>query len=389
MANRKSAEKLNICIYALFLAGYFACLCFLFYNQLSTVNDRFESDTLVHVRFAVEDHYYYSLSSYLYAFLNLFGHVNISVSIMLALITVGSVWLTYILMDRIAGVCNITVPKWFMYIGSFAMNLATGFYIRVANVRHYIGYQSGNMWHNSTYTFMRFMALITLIYYIKIADTYRQGIKFKEWLIFTLLLSVTTGFKPSFLTVFAPFLLIKLIYDWIKGTKFLNIFIMGTTVFMPIGIMALESMVLFPGDGNSGYMIAPFKALSMRGDHPKVSLVLSVLFPLCVLFFNLKNIKYDKIYSGSLIIWLVGFLEVFLLIETGDRALDSNFFWGYSISIFIVFIASLLKAYKSFKESKSRFRVPIAITESAILIWHVISGIWYFTLLLKGFTYFV
>ena len=52
------------------------------------------------------------------------------------------------------------------------------------------------------------------------------------------------------------------------------------SVIPSLAVMALQSMVL-GGEGN-GFAIAPFKALSMRGDHPKVAVIVSVLFPLMV-----------------------------------------------------------------------------------------------------------
>lgn len=383
-------NKLNNVCYIFVLLIYFVSLSYLIYNQLTNYGSgKFESDTLAHFELATIDHYYYSLSSFIYVLLNFLGGYEYSVSALLAGINVGSVILAKVLLEKLFENAEINVQDSLINILSLILNFVNGFYISIVNKRHYIGYQSGNMWHNSTYIFMRFFAIITLIFYLKICEKYKNTFRLKEWFLLTFLLIITTGFKPSFLTVFAPFLLIKLLYDLIKGTRFANVFIMGTTVLPAIGIMFLESSVLFPGGGNSGYAIAPFAGLSLRGDHPKVSLVLSILFPLTVLLFNIKNIKHDKIYLGSLIMWLIGFLEVFLLIETGDRAKDGNFFWGYSIAIFFWFIVSAVRAYKSYVESDSRIKHIIVGVEGAVLVWHFISGIWYYILLLQGFTYFV
>lgn len=384
------SDKLNKIVYACCLLLYFSALVYLFYNQLVySGTGIYESDTAVHVEFAVKDRYFYSLSSFVYAFLDLLPGINVTVSVMLSALTVGSVCLTKKLLVILFERNTLSPDEAVLNILSFSLNLSIGFYISFVNKAHYIGYQSGNMWHNSTYIFMRFFALLTLIYYLKINDTYKDGFSLKEWLFFSFLLAVTTGFKPSFLTVFAPFLLIKLLYDWTCHTKFINVFKLGTTVFPAIFVMALESMVLFPGEGDSGYMIAPFKALSMRGNHPKVSLILSILFPLCVLAFNIKDIFKDKLYLGGLIIWFIGFMEVFLLVETGSRSQDGNFFWGYSISLFIWFIISAVKAYKTYTQSESCYTIYIIIIQGLILGWHVISGIWYFVLLLQGYTYFI
>lgn len=389
--NAGKINKINRIVYGVSLSAYFVALFFLFYKQLTVypVNGQFESDTFVHLRFAVEDGYFYSLSSFVYAFLNLLPGVQISVALLLAAMTVGSILLTKRLLVFLFDYYACTPAEFVINLLSVVLNISIGFYISVVNKAHYIGYQSGNMWHNSTYVFMRFFALVTLLYYLKIAESYKASFSFANWLIFSFLLAVTTGFKPSFLTVFAPFLLCKLLYDWANKTSFKNIFFFGTTVFPGILVMFIESLVLFPGSGESGYRISPFAALSMRGDHPKVSLVLSIAFPLLVLALNCTKILKDKIYFGSIVIWAIGFLEVFLFIETGERAKDSNFFWGYSIAIFIWFIVSTVRAYATYVKSSGKLLKITGIVQALILGWHFISGIWYFVLLLQGNTYFI
>lgn len=384
-------HKTNRILYSVILTAYFVGLVFLFYNQLTTyaISGRYESDTLVHVRFAVEDGYFYSLSSFVYAFFNLFPGISVSVSVLLAGLTVGSVLLTRKLLYVLFDIYETAVSETGLNLLSIVLNVAIAFYVSFVNRAHYIGYQSGNMWHNSTYIFMRFFALITLLYYVKIREKYKKEFTFTNWVVFSFLLMITTGFKASFLTVFAPFLLVKLLYDWAHKAPFKNVFFFGTTVFPAIFVMYLESLVLFPGTGESGYKISPFEALSLRGDHPKISLILSIAFPLCVLLFNGAKLLKDKIYLGSFIIWVIGFLEVFLFVETGERALDGNFFWGYSIALFIWFAVSAVRMVVSCKQSLSKINTGIFVCQVLILAWHFISGIWYFVLLLQGNTYFI
>ena len=394
--NSSKSERVSKFIYVVFLCIYAGFLAFLFRNQLQVLLDGttlFESDTAVHVSFAVYSGYYHSLAAFIYLFfVRVFGlEVGIIlITATLTAVTVFAIPLTARLISDFVKRSGRDMPLWSVLLCSFLANIHTAFYISLANKQHYIGYQCANMWHNSTYIFMRFFAVLTLIAFMKIYDGYEEGIDIIKWLKFTLLLTVTTGFKASFLTVFAPLLAILLLRDLIYGEKFKRVFGMALSVVLPLGVMIIQSIVLSGSDGSNGYSISPFKGLSMRGDHPKVTLILSVAFPLCVLFLHIKDFYRDKYYFWSLVMWLIGFLEVFLFIETGERALDSNFMWGYSISLFFVFIASMVKLAGDFmnKSAGVSFKTFCYIS-AAVGLWHVISGIWYFALLLTGVTYFV
>lgn len=352
----------------------------------------FESDTAVHVRFAVEDHYFHSLAAFIYIFLSWLPGSDFLIAAVLTIMTCGAIISTKLLILKVLSIKNLEMSESSVDIISFASNILMAFYIKKANSAHYIGYQCANMWHNSTYIFMRFFAITTVIYFIYVYERYKKGVAFKKWLCLTVLLSVTTGFKASFLTVFAPMLACLLLYDLITGTKFKYVFSLGSTVFIPIGVMYLQSLIMAGDTGSNGYAISPFTALSMRGDHPKITLVLSVLFPLVVGLTHIKDFYKDKLYFCTLIMWAFAFLEVFLFIETGDRNLDTNFMWGYSIALFFLFLVSAIKMYEDFSKNILK-NVKLATTlfcgEILIYAWHVVSGLTYFVLLLSGVTYFV
>lgn len=375
-------------IFGMLLLVYGALCFYLYYEQLLyPVTGRFESDTSVHVRFAVEEGYYHSLAAFIYVLLYRLPFRNAAIALVLSLATVASVYLTYRLIDRLS-----KGKKIWAYTGAFFANFVMGFYVSFINKQHYIGYQNANMWHNSTYIFMKVFALLSIICFLDLEESYKEGINIKKLLCFTAYLTVATGFKASFLTVFAPVLAVKLLIDLIKGTKFKRVFAFALTVIPGILVMGLQSIVMSGQGGANGYVISPFTALSMRGDHPKVTLVLSVLFPLWVGLWHIKDFYKDKLYFGSLIMWAVAFLEVFLFLETGERALDSNFFWGYSIALFFVFMSSALKMCEDLAFALKNGR-KIATIYGGIgmfmLVWHVFSGVWYFALLFTGVTYFV
>ncbi len=378
--------------YSIYMAAVviYGCLCgFLYYKQLINYGTGlFEADTPEHVRMAVEDHFAYSITAFIYMFLSLFKYSEVLIASFLGTATALSVVFTDKLIRKCLEIYSVNCPGILVFVGSFVANFVMGFYLKFANVQHYIGYQNANMWHNSTYICMRLVAVFVLIKYIDIYKS--QKLNVKDWLIFAGLLAVSTAVKPSFLVVFAPAMAVALVIDLIKKVPFKKVFVLGCTVFPALAVMALQSMVLFGGDTGNGYTIKPFAALAQRGDHPKVTVILSILFPLVIFFAHIKDFYKDRLYSMGLLVWLWGFLEVFLFAETGQRSGDGNFLWGYSIALFVIFLSSMIKLYKDFNDmKKNAFSTSYVVVATVLLVWHTISGIWYWALLFTGVTYFV
>ncbi len=383
----KKTKAYNI-IYFLALVLYFALAFYLFYSQLTVypvdVQHRFESDTYVHVRFAVEDGYFYSLSSFIYYILSKLPAGMIVISAFLSIATVMSIPLTGILISKIPEAGKM--PPVIRDILSFCANFVMGFYLPFVNRQHYIGYQNANMWHNSTYILMKCAALSAMLFFIDAFKERKDRIGLKNWLLYTCFLAVATGFKASFFTVFAPCLAIVLLYGFIKKeVSFKNAFILAVSVVPSFIVMAVESLVLFD-DSGSGIVIAPFKTFFERGDHPKVSLVTSVFFILIVIVLSVKTIFRDRYYVYGLLMFAVGFVESLLLAEDGARGRDANFLWGYSIALFFMFILSAVKLWQCFKQKE--IKALFAGCAMLVYLWHVFSGVWHFVLLLQGFTYF-
>lgn len=392
MIQKKSfgKNKIYIGIYLLLLTVYFLCAWFLYYKQISLADTgMYESDTAVHISFAVKDHYYHSFAAFIYILLSFLPGPAYTISFLLSLVTVGAVHATKILAKKVFCLYSFEANDFILGFVAFAANLLMAFYVKAANTRHYIGYQSANMWHNSTYTFMKLFAVIYISFFITLYKKYKKGLTVKEWVIASVLLAITTGFKASFFTVFAPLFAVILLIDLIRGTKFSRVFAFGSTVFASFAVMFWQSFVLFGDTSESGYAISPFTALSQRGDHPKVSLVLSVMFPAIVFLFNVKDFYKDKVYYLGLFLGVIGFLQVFLLTETGARAEDSNFFWGYSIALFFLFFVSMVKMIINLFTKTSKSIIAVTAFQAVFLVWHIISGIWYFILLLTGVSYFI
>lgn len=377
---------------------YGICCASLHSNQiLLSYDGSFESDIPAHISMALEDNWFYSLMGLLIKVFYLTGYGPVLLSGLLAITTVATIFATYLLMQELTG-------KYFssgmILVFAFISNIIMPFYLALAGKQRYIGYQSPSVWHNSTYILMKLLGTLTLWYFIKLREKYLEGLKVKEWLIFCGLLILCNAAKPSFCMMFDFAMLSVLIVDLFKKTdiSFLDrlkkIVVFGCAVLPSLLVILWQNNVLFGDDTGNGIVINPGYALAMRGDHPKVTFILSIAFPLFILICNIKDLKWDKRFRFAWVMWLFAFLEVFLLTEEGNRALDSNFFWGYSFAIFVVNILSMVKLIENTKNTEGIYesdvlRISITSIGTVLMAYQCYCGIYFFAQLLKGTTYWM
>ena len=392
--NKFSKDKIGTLFLVILNLIYGGFLVYLHYNQtFFEIGKPFESDLPFHINMAVVDNWYYSFTAFVYVFLYKLPYSNMLVAIFLAVCELLTIYGTYLLLKEVWKKYELKVNTSMTLLSATTLNLLMAFYVKAVNASHYIGYQNATIWHNSTYICMKLLAVFVLWYFMKLMDSYKEKLPIKKWLVFTGLVALSTGIKPSFLMVFAPVMAIMLLIDWIKGVKFLKVFWFGLTVIPSLLIILWQNMVLFGSDTGNSFIIKPFYTLAARSDNPKVALLFSVLFPAIVGIFHIKDVWKDKLYFGSLLVWGFGFLEVFLFVESGTRSKDSNFMWGYSISLFILFLISLVRWVRDLKNKEflgkiKGIRYAYLIITGATFVYHVVSGLWFFGILLSGATYF-
>ncbi|MCR4618661.1 MAG: hypothetical protein K5669_10835 [Lachnospiraceae bacterium] len=405
----KTINKKDLPIKIIFyvLTAVYGGLCFyLFYNQSlqQTYSDSllFESDLPYHISMVVDDGWYYSLTALIYAGLYRLANGTVFIAAFLAICSAATVIATKKFLDELmedGGAVN--------YAGALCLNFVMPFFIRWAGMYRYVSYQSPNVWHNSTYICMRLCAVIFMYFFVKYEKDYKkENLNLKKWLMLTILLALTTFVKPSFLTVFAPALALKLLWDLIKNKiKFIRVFLMGLTVIPSLAIILWQNSVLF-GDDSSGYKISFMETFSFHADHPKVTVLLSLSFPIIVFLCiavgvimdaagnktnkktlkeSVKEICGNKDYIFTIIMAAVGFAEAILLIETGKRSRDGNFLWGYSAAMFFLYITSF-KMWYSFLKQKRWIAFVLC---AAVLVYQIVCGAIFFTRLISGETYFM
>lgn len=385
---RRLGLPIMICMVALY-----GISCLYLYLQQSVqpldYNNRyFQSDLPYHISMIIDDGWYYSFTAYAYQVLYfLAGNKVWPIAVLLAVVSVGTVILTECLLRGLSKQKKGTALTWG---GALILNLVMPFFFEWAGAYRYVSYQSGNLWHNSTYICMRLFALASMIVYLKIEENYKEKIDWKQWSLFMILLVITTGIKPSFLTVFAPAMALKLVWDLFHNIPFKQIFIFGCAVLPACGVVLWQNMVLFGEDTGQGFAWNPWYTFSLHADRPKAAVLCSIAFPLVILLCSLKELWKDKNYYFAWVLTGIGFLEALLLAETGSRSRDGNFVWGYCFAIFYLFLLSFRKWLGMWNCEKHRkiWRVLFMLA-GLVLFYQLYCGVYFFLRLLDGETYFM
>ncbi len=368
-----------------------ACL-YLYYQQsvqpLDYNNRVFQSDLPYHISMIIDDGWYYSFTAYAYQVLYFLA--GKSTCLIAAFLAVVSVW-TVLLTEKLLRMLLEKEKRDGLTVGgALLLNMMMPFFFEWAGKYRYVSYQSGNLWHNSTYLCMRLFAIASLLVYMQIEKNYREKITWKQWVLFAMLLVLTTGIKPSFLTVFAPAMALKLLWDLFHKVSFKQIFIFGCSVLPACGVVLWQNIVLFGEDTGQGFALNPWFTFSLHADRPKAAVLCSIAFPLTVAAFSLKELIKDKKYFFAWLVTGIGFLEALLLAETGSRANDGNFLWGYCFAIFYIFVVSFVKWLEIWKREKCVWlsRAMFAVA-GVVLFYQLYCGVYFFLRLLGGETYFM
>lgn len=355
----------------------------IFYNQ---ANGKFQSDLILHINSAVNSTgEQYTITKPIYRFIHMYLGGNLGIAIFLSLVIIGTIILTKKALDYYStNPKERTIKNWAY---AFLLNFAIAIFIPFVHNAWNSGVQEANEWHNSTFICMKLLGIAIMLLYFKMSEKYLSKIETKNYILFVILLLLVNSIKPNFIIAFAPTMLIFLIIDFIKNIKdkksVINIIIFGSAVLISLSILVYQAKVLYGVDDGSGIGIGFMTLLKAYHKYPVISLIQSIAFPLFILLTNMKTIAKDRKYSFVWIMNTVALAEYLFLQETGIRALDGNFDWGYSFTLMMAFIASVA-LFENIRKDKSKV---YNVAGYLLLAGHIISGIIYFIRLMLGYTF--
>ena len=116
-----------------------------------------------------------------------------------------------------------------------------------------------------------------------------------------------------------------------------------------------------------------------------MSKFLTVCFPVVVMFLWGKQFFKDKLAKFVLAMYIVGFAEAALLMETGERQMHGNFGWGLALGLSFLWIVSLCIYFSNFEKEKVyllkkgyyilKIKYGFAML---VLLWHFLAGVTYY-----------
>ena len=391
---QKESFIMGILWLLIFLYGIFCSI--LYYHQtFHTVGMPFESDLPYHISMAVDDHWFYSLTAILYQIFFLTPCGSLLTAVFLGSVTVGTIAASCVLLQEIAKKTHCEdLPRPLFLLLGFLCNVIMPFYVRSAHYQRYIGYQSASIWHNSTYLCMKLCGIFTLILYLRLEEKYRNGLTAREWISLAGAFVLVNAVKPSFSLVFLPVMALYLLADLFRRIPFIRIFFFGLTVIPSLLVILWQNLILFGGETGNSIEIRYGYTLTLHSLHPKATLLLSIAFPLFVLLFLWKELFRDKWYLMSWLVWGVSLVQVTFLSESGARARDGNFMWGYSFGIFLITVWSVIKLLEAVKSPKGilthrPLRLSFAAVSIAVFVYQCYCGFVFWTQLCQGVTYWM
>jgi len=397
MIRSKQAPWRRQMIVLLILIFYFAAMCWLHYQQLYS-SDGYASDLPTHIQWSVEgtEGKIYSATSLLLAPLyNIFGMVGV-----VALLA-GAQLMAVVVFAW--GLCT-TVSDLAASAGlllSLAVNLSQAVWIPRGGY-WYLGTVSGTNYHNTTYIMLAPFALLAALWFYRAWAGMRSGLRWKDWLIYTLFLTTATAFKASFVFAFAPSLLILLIVDLVRtrGRNLKREILMGCSVLPSIALCLLQSVVLFGGESEGLQLIFtvdwaeyPGKVLvwGLSNEAARRGLVRSFVFIGSVAVLLGRTAWSNFRYRFSFLTFCIAMAEALLLVESGERIADGNLWWGPFICYWILLLESFAaflcgcREWKAGRRAKFwRARVTLC---GVALVWHLVSGICFLVLMMQGNSY--
>lgn len=353
---------------------------YLFYNQAI---QKFESDLYIHIS---ENASNYSITKPIYNIINKYFGGYIGIAVFLALTEIASIAITKKIleyyMEQTSGIMQ--------WIYAIILNFCIAIYVPFIHKMLYLGTQTGNLWHNSTYLCMKPLGLIAIILYFKISKDYLEKINIKYYLLFCLALILVNAVKPSFLVTFAPTMLVFLIIDFVKNIKsrvaIKNIIIFGCAVLISLPVLIYQNSILFNNGSTNSMAIGFMDVLKLYHKFPLISLIQSAAFPLFILITNFKIVLKDQKYLFVALMNFFGLAEYIFLYEEGIRFASANFIWQYCFTLFLGFIFAVIIMNNRKKADKKKNVSYYAICY-ILLGLHILSGIIYFSRLLMGYTF--
>ena len=236
-------------------------------------------------------------------------------------------------------------------------------------------------------------ALLAMLAFYRVWPTMRGKLDLRAYAVYTVLLTVATSFKASLIFAFAPALLVLLIVDFVRthAKNLKNEIVMGCSVFPGVALCVIQASVLFAEDDSGVKLIftVPFDHHRMLwgpfNEAGALGLARSFVFVAAVGLLLGRAAWQSFRYRFSLFTFAVSLAEALLLVESGERLYHANLWWGPFICFWVFWLESVSVFLQQLRAKAAPcWRLVLC---AAALAWHVISGVCFLVMLMRGVSY--
>lgn len=368
-----------------------ALLFVLSYAMFYQMTLRPASDISIHATWAAEGNFR-DLTSFVHHGAHPMWHVLVSILLHLgyslpassALITaLSKVFVAYVTHRLLTVALHEKYSRSFITAMTAAVMLVSCLCVPAINPTVYVGIGTPNTWHSCTQLMALMFMVVCVPYTAWCFDEFKRRLpvegeqtmlpwKQPIWLGALVFLSLLA--KPSFMQAFLPASCLFFLYHWIRHPKNSRYFLQVLVCVLPaIAFMIFQYMFYFG-------IIMPWESsmvLEYSMDkvvHVVIRVVLMMAFPLYTLIVCRKQ-KADTAFVLTLVFNAVAILEVLILGEDGRRAADGNFGWGMMGASLMLWIICLIRFLKT--DAVKEWRRPQNLIGWLLLVWHLVSGIYY------------
>ncbi|MEW5857913.1 MAG: hypothetical protein AB1861_11105 [Cyanobacteriota bacterium] len=244
--------------------------------------------------------------------------------------------------------------------------------------RLYLGYIGITMYHSATTLLAKPICLLifnTTTKILKHPTYYSKKINLS--LFFLTILSLIT--KPNYIICMIPAILFVIAYK-LYMNKLINWMSIILSLCVPALIVLgwqfsltyLNNPTFIKG-GKSSIVFAPFKVMSFYSNNLLYDFIMSIIFPLSVYILFWKKAKNEFILNLAWLVFLVSIFYVYFLGES-SRMYAGNFLWGGQITLFILFVYSILFLFKQQNLDKFYFASIFSKLRSKFFLCLLIFG---------------
>ncbi len=330
--------------------------------------------------------------------------LNVSAALVTALWKAAEVWLLTELSARILG-----KRGWMASACGLTLGLVTAVWVPWVNPTVYLGAGSPNTWHSPTQIAALVMMLICVPMTSEAVETFRRrlpaegpkaNITPRYALLLSALLALSLLAKPTFMQAFLPACCLYFLVYWIRWPQNSSFFWRMVAVAAPsVVMMVLQYLYYFfiytaQQGGGMTLLITWDKTASVA-----TQVLLTRAFPLFTLAAWIRRDTLKKpLYQLALMMDAVSIAELLLLSETGRRAADGNFGWAMMGSALMLWALTLpvfaqrMRAWFTRRADVARGQLVLRgsvraegfrlAAGSALLLWHLASGVYYIIYLL-------